>query len=62
MYICVCKAVTDNQIIQAIDHGANTRKQVMKCTGAGGVCGKCASSLKDLLSERSAQQTNIRSA
>ena len=56
MYVCVCKAVTDRQVVQAIDQGANNRRQVMQCTGAGGVCGKCSQSLKSLVDERMAQQ------
>ncbi len=52
MYVCVCKAVTDNQIMQAINQGACTRRQLMQCTGAGGVCGKCSQSLKTLLDEQ----------
>lgn len=62
MYVCVCKAITDNQVVQAIDQGANTRRQVMQCTGAGGVCGKCAQSLKSLLEERVARQNCLQSA
>ena len=56
MYVCVCKAVTDNQIVHAINEGACTRRELMRCTGAGGVCGKCAQSLKSLLSERNVRQ------
>ncbi|MGY6277791.1 (2Fe-2S)-binding protein [Methylomonas sp. MgM2] len=56
MYVCVCKAVTDRHIVQAIDQGANTRRQVMQCTGAGGVCGKCSQSLKSLVDEQIVRQ------
>lgn len=52
MYVCVCKAVTDKQMLSAIDQGACTRRQVMQCTGAGGVCGKCTQSIKTLLDEK----------
>lgn len=51
MYICVCKAVTDKQIKQAIDNGACSCRQLYQCTGAGNVCGKCASQIKQLLDE-----------
>jgi|688.fasta_scaffold580641_1 bacterioferritin-associated ferredoxin len=59
MYICVCKAVTDNQVAKAIDQGACTRREVMQCTGAGGVCGKCTPSLKNLLQERMFNQSSL---
>jgi bacterioferritin-associated ferredoxin len=29
MYICVCKAVTDSQILTAIENGVCTRKQLV---------------------------------
>jgi len=58
MYVCVCKAITDNQLVQAIDQGASTRRQLMQCTGAGGVCGKCALSMKRLLDEHAAGREN----
>lgn len=56
MYVCVCKAVTDSQVAQAIDQGACTRRQLMQCTGAGGVCGKCSQSIKSLLDEKICRQ------
>ncbi|MBD9361723.1 (2Fe-2S)-binding protein [Methylomonas fluvii] len=51
MYVCVCKAVTDRQVTQAISQGVCNRRQLMQCTGAGGVCGKCTASIKALLDE-----------
>ncbi len=59
MYICVCKAVTDNQVVRAIDQGACTRRELMQCTGAGGICGKCSQSIKSLLDERMFQQQSL---
>ncbi|MCP5421011.1 MAG: (2Fe-2S)-binding protein [Gammaproteobacteria bacterium] len=42
MYICICKAVTDRQIHQAIQDGhvrmRDLRRELGVCTG----CGKCA--------------------
>lgn len=51
MYVCVCKAVTEKQVIQAISQGVCSRRQLMQCTGAGGVCGKCTASIKAMLDE-----------
>lgn len=59
MYVCVCKAVTDSQVVHAIDQGACTRKQLMQCTGAGGVCGKCMQSIKSLLEEKTCRQNGM---
>jgi bacterioferritin-associated ferredoxin len=41
MYVCVCNAVTDREVDQAIEDGALTRDAVTKACGAGGDCGAC---------------------
>ncbi|WAR43912.1 (2Fe-2S)-binding protein [Methylomonas rapida] len=62
MYICVCKAVTDRQVAQAINQGACTRRQLMQCTGAGSVCGKCSQSIKNMLEEQVCRQQERQAA
>jgi bacterioferritin-associated ferredoxin len=49
MYVCICKAVTDTQIQQAIENGVCTRRQLFHCFGVGGDCGKCNKEIKELL-------------
>ncbi len=49
MYICICKAVTDGQIRQAIDQGACTRRQLRECLSVGRDCGKCNPDVRELL-------------
>lgn len=49
MYVCVCKAVTDGQIKNAVESGACTRKQLFNCLGVGGDCGKCSRHVKEVL-------------
>mgnify|MGYP001636561864 CR=1 FL=1 len=49
MYVCVCKAVTDTQIKSAICAGVNSRRELFKCLGVGGDCGKCNPHVKELL-------------
>jgi len=49
MYVCVCKAVTDTQIKNAIDKGVCTRRQLFQCFGVGSDCGKCNKQVKELL-------------
>jgi bacterioferritin-associated ferredoxin len=56
MYVCVCKAVTDSQIKNAIAEGACTRRQLFQCFGVGGDCGKCNKQVKELLDENRQQQ------
>lgn len=57
MYVCVCKAVTDSQIKQAINEGACTRRELFKCLGVGGDCGKCNPQVKELLNNQ--EQTSL---
>jgi bacterioferritin-associated ferredoxin len=61
MYICVCKAVTDSQIVTAIESGVCTRKQLSHCLGIGKDCGKCNKEIIDLLEKntRDVQQVYI---
>jgi bacterioferritin-associated ferredoxin len=49
MYVCVCKAVTDTQIKRAINEGMSSRRELFKCLGVGGGCGKCTPHVKELL-------------
>ena len=49
MYICICKAVTDGQIREAINRGACTRKDLIKCLSVGRDCGKCNAEVRELL-------------
>jgi len=51
MYICVCKAVTDSQILTAIEKGACSRKQLTQCLGLGKDCGKCNKEVSALLEQ-----------
>ncbi|MSS76550.1 MAG: (2Fe-2S)-binding protein [Methyloglobulus sp.] len=57
MYVCVCKAVTDTQIKQAINEGLSSQRELFKCLGVGGSCGKCNPDVKELLNDHSRNQT-----
>lgn len=52
MYACVCKAVTDSQIKNAIRDGACSRKQLFQCLGVGAECGKCGKHIRQLLDKQ----------
>lgn len=56
MYVCVCKAVTDTQIKNAIDKGACTHRQLFQCFGVGSDCGKCNRHVKELLDDSRQQR------
>ena len=41
MYVCLCKAVTDSQIREAVANGATNFGQVRKELSLAAQCGKC---------------------
>jgi bacterioferritin-associated ferredoxin len=49
MYVCVCNAVTDKEVEQAIEAGATTRLEVTRKCGAGGDCGACHAMIEDMV-------------
>ena len=51
MYICICNAITERQIIQAAEGGARTTRDLANGLGVGLGCGRCTSCAKDLLIE-----------
>ena len=52
MYVCLCLGVSDRQVHAAIDDGACSAPEVMRCTGAGTCCGMCRSSIEDIVRRR----------
>ena len=59
MYICVCKAVTDTQIKDAISNGIDTKRKLIKQLKICTICGKCNKEVKHLLKHRSNFNKNI---
>lgn len=49
MYLCICKAVTDQQIRQAVEQGDRTMGDLGVRFGIGIECGKCVDSVRELL-------------
>jgi bacterioferritin-associated ferredoxin len=52
VFACICRAVTDDQVIAAIDLGATTAEAVADATRASTGCGSCRSHIEDLIDER----------
>ena len=44
--ICPCKKVTKGDILQAVNEGASSFKEVKKATKVGTSCGKCKKKAK----------------
>lgn len=49
MYVCICKAVTESQICDAISRGLYTREAIAAYLKAGTACGKCKHEIGNLL-------------
>jgi bacterioferritin-associated ferredoxin len=62
MYVCICKAVTDGQIKRAICDGKQSRRDLHKCLGVGGDCGKCVHQVKEILNDHKNQQLLIQNS
>lgn len=51
MFVCVCHAVSDTRVREAIEAGASTREEVTRCCGAGGDCGGCHRYIEDMIED-----------
>ena len=51
MYICICNAVTDSDIDQAVRNGADCMRHLQTRLGAGVNCGACACELERCLDQ-----------
>jgi bacterioferritin-associated ferredoxin len=49
MYVCICNAVTDSDIRNAIDEGVVNMRQLGQTTGCGTTCGSCAELAAEIL-------------
>jgi len=49
MYVCICNAVTERQVNEAIDAGATTIKALSRQLGVGTQCGTCVGCAKECL-------------
>ena len=52
MYACVCHAVTEDEVVEAIDHGAASVEAVGDTTRAGTCCGSCHDHIEAIIDER----------
>lgn len=51
MYVCICKAVTDSQVREAVDRGCCTMRDLRNELGVATQCGRCAVSCREVLDE-----------
>ena len=51
MYVCVCNAVTDSDIRNAVDDGVCTMRQLRQKTGCASTCGCCKEMSVEILQQ-----------
>lgn len=51
MYVCVCHAVTDRQIREAVNCGAESLSDVQQHVPVGGCCGRCQDTAQQIIEE-----------
>lgn len=56
MYICICNAVTDSDIRQAVDDGVRGIGQLKMKTGCATNCGCCEQMVREVLNKSLREQ------
>ncbi len=51
MYVCVCHAVTDHAIREAVDHGARSLYEVQCSLPVASCCGRCEDAARQVVDE-----------
>lgn len=51
MYVCVCHAVTDRQIRELVNRGANSLTDVQQQVPVAGCCGRCRDTAEQIVEE-----------
>jgi bacterioferritin-associated ferredoxin len=61
MYVCICMAVTEEDILDAAASGLSTATEIMEKTGAGTRCGTCRSTVSAILDGSSSKEASCAS-
>lgn len=54
MIVCICRGASDTKILNAIEQGATTLRDLQRC-GIGDQCGSCHNSLRAMLAAAAAR-------
>ena len=49
MYVCLCAGATNQMVSDAVAAGASTSKEVAAMCGAGGDCGRCRCTVRNII-------------
>lgn len=61
MYVCVCNAVTERDIHEAVDSGVQNMKQLTRMTGCSSTCGCCQDMAAEVLADAMAEKRDFKS-
>lgn len=59
MYVCLCHAITDTQIKEAVSQGDMSLADVKKRLGVAAQCGKCAKMATQIIQKQVAIEPNF---
>jgi bacterioferritin-associated ferredoxin len=62
MYVCICNAITDSQVIRAVEQGVRNLRGLQAHLGMALECGRCASYAQGLLRGAAARRPKSRDA
>lgn len=55
MYVCLCRGITDQDIKDAVDHGAESFREVRDLLDLGTCCGRCVPEARSIINEELAE-------
>lgn len=51
MYVCICNAVTESDVHEAVRDGVDNMRELISRTGCSSTCGRCAKTAVEALDE-----------
>jgi bacterioferritin-associated ferredoxin len=59
MFVCICRAVTEDSVREAIRDGASSVSEVESACRAGGDCGACRGTIENILDEHGCTRRSL---
>lgn len=56
MYVCICNNITERQVLQAIDGGARSVRDLNRELCVGNQCGKCTCTARQIIKREQAER------